>query len=232
MSSTARGSSAEAGERTRTSQRGHWRSSSFTARLCNHSIGKLYTRRHGRCVAVPTFFGELGCGDVTYRSTPLVKRNRRGCSADPRVRVGALQGDLPSAPKFCCSACQKIVQAAAPSRPIKRGLAGPELLALAQVLAKVARRTHPERALDARLQAPARAPRRAGAGAFRALSRCRFAIHRQSARNRKNPKFRIAPNSKRQLRRRYGIPHRHVPRSRRADVQVAPRSATTAVGVN
>ncbi len=32
-------------------------------------------------------------------------------------------------PKFCCAACQKIVQAAAPSRPIARGLAGPGFLA-------------------------------------------------------------------------------------------------------
>jgi transposase len=32
-------------------------------------------------------------------------------------------------PKLSCSACQKIVQPAAPSRPIERGLAGPGLLA-------------------------------------------------------------------------------------------------------
>src|SRR6516164_3171919 len=32
-------------------------------------------------------------------------------------------------PKLSCAACQKIVQAAAPSRPIARGLAGPGLLA-------------------------------------------------------------------------------------------------------
>ncbi|MBV8909408.1 MAG: IS66 family transposase [Gammaproteobacteria bacterium] len=32
-------------------------------------------------------------------------------------------------PKFSCAACQKIVQAAAPSRPIARGLAGPSFLA-------------------------------------------------------------------------------------------------------
>ena len=32
-------------------------------------------------------------------------------------------------PKLSCSACQKIVQASAPSRPIERGLAGPGLLA-------------------------------------------------------------------------------------------------------
>src|SRR6266404_3942855 len=32
-------------------------------------------------------------------------------------------------PKFCCAACQKIVQVAAPSRPIARGLAGPSFLA-------------------------------------------------------------------------------------------------------
>jgi transposase len=32
-------------------------------------------------------------------------------------------------PKYSCSACQKIVQAAAPSRPIERGYAGPGLLA-------------------------------------------------------------------------------------------------------
>jgi len=32
-------------------------------------------------------------------------------------------------PKFCCAACQKIVQVAAPSRPIARGLAGPGFLA-------------------------------------------------------------------------------------------------------
>ena len=32
-------------------------------------------------------------------------------------------------PKLSCAACQKIVQASAPSRPIERGLAGPALLA-------------------------------------------------------------------------------------------------------
>jgi len=32
-------------------------------------------------------------------------------------------------PKYSCSTCQKIVQAAAPSRPIERGIAGPALLA-------------------------------------------------------------------------------------------------------
>jgi transposase len=32
-------------------------------------------------------------------------------------------------PKLCCASCQKIVQVAAPSRPIERGLAGPGLLA-------------------------------------------------------------------------------------------------------
>jgi hypothetical protein len=32
-------------------------------------------------------------------------------------------------PKYSCSACQKIVQANAPSRPIERGYAGPGLLA-------------------------------------------------------------------------------------------------------
>jgi transposase len=32
-------------------------------------------------------------------------------------------------PKLCCAGCDKIVQAAAPSRPIDRGLAGPGLLA-------------------------------------------------------------------------------------------------------
>jgi len=32
-------------------------------------------------------------------------------------------------PKFSCAECQKIVQAAAPSRPIARGLAGPGFLA-------------------------------------------------------------------------------------------------------
>src|SRR6266404_2426117 len=32
-------------------------------------------------------------------------------------------------PKFSCAACQKIVQASAPSRPIARGLAGPAFLA-------------------------------------------------------------------------------------------------------
>ncbi len=32
-------------------------------------------------------------------------------------------------PKFCCSGCDRIVEAPAPSRPIERGLAGPGLLA-------------------------------------------------------------------------------------------------------
>jgi transposase len=32
-------------------------------------------------------------------------------------------------PKYSCSTCQKIVQAAAPARPIERGIAGPGLLA-------------------------------------------------------------------------------------------------------
>jgi transposase len=32
-------------------------------------------------------------------------------------------------PKLACARCDKIVQAAAPSRPIKRGIAGPRLLA-------------------------------------------------------------------------------------------------------
>ena len=32
-------------------------------------------------------------------------------------------------PKFCCSGCDRVVEAAAPSRPIERGLAGPSLLA-------------------------------------------------------------------------------------------------------
>jgi transposase len=32
-------------------------------------------------------------------------------------------------PKYSCSSCQKVVQAAAPSRPIERGMAGPALLA-------------------------------------------------------------------------------------------------------
>ena len=32
-------------------------------------------------------------------------------------------------PKLCCTGCDAIVQAAAPSRPIDRGLAGPGLLA-------------------------------------------------------------------------------------------------------
>ena len=32
-------------------------------------------------------------------------------------------------PKFSCTACQQIVQAPAPNRPIARGLAGPGLLA-------------------------------------------------------------------------------------------------------
>jgi transposase len=32
-------------------------------------------------------------------------------------------------PKFCCTGCDRVVEAAAPSRPIERGLAGPSLLA-------------------------------------------------------------------------------------------------------
>ena len=32
-------------------------------------------------------------------------------------------------PKLSCAGCERIVQAAAPSRPIERGLAGPGLLA-------------------------------------------------------------------------------------------------------
>ena len=32
-------------------------------------------------------------------------------------------------PKFACAACERVVEAAAPSRPIERGLAGPALLA-------------------------------------------------------------------------------------------------------
>ena len=32
-------------------------------------------------------------------------------------------------PKYCCSGCDRVVEAAAPSRPIERGLAGPSLLA-------------------------------------------------------------------------------------------------------
>jgi transposase len=32
-------------------------------------------------------------------------------------------------PKLCCTGCERIVQAPAPSRPIERGLAGPGLLA-------------------------------------------------------------------------------------------------------
>jgi transposase len=32
-------------------------------------------------------------------------------------------------PKFACPACERVVEAPAPSRPIERGLAGPALLA-------------------------------------------------------------------------------------------------------
>jgi transposase len=32
-------------------------------------------------------------------------------------------------PKLCCTSCERIVQAPAPSRPIERGLAGPGVLA-------------------------------------------------------------------------------------------------------
>lgn len=35
-------------------------------------------------------------------------------------------------PKLACASCQRIVQVAAPSRPIERGLAGPGLLAVAR----------------------------------------------------------------------------------------------------
>jgi transposase len=42
---------------------------------------------------------------------------------------GKLQGHSACRQKMCCSKCDVIVQAQAPSRPIARGLTGPGLLA-------------------------------------------------------------------------------------------------------
>ncbi len=54
---------------------------------------------------------------------------RRRCIGDVGVRPGMLSGDSSCAPEAELQEVERIVQAAAPSRPIARGLAGPGLRA-------------------------------------------------------------------------------------------------------
>ena len=49
--------------------------------------------------------------------------------ANPEAEIANEESTPEERGKLCCTGCDVIVQAAAPSRPIDRGLAGPGLLA-------------------------------------------------------------------------------------------------------